>query len=32
MKPFKKAATATEEQVHYNKAVSEAQVVIEQPN
>jgi len=30
MKPFKQVATVTEEQVHYNKALSEARVVIEE--
>ena len=30
MKPFKQTATLTEEQVHYNKALSEARVVVEQ--
>ena len=30
MKPFKQTATLTEEQVHYNKALSQARVVVEQ--
>lgn len=30
MKPFKQMATLTEEQVHYNKALSQARVVVEQ--
>ena len=30
MKPFKQMATLTEKQVHYDKALSQAQVVVEQ--
>ena len=30
MKPFKQTATLTEEQVHYNKALSQARIVVEQ--
>lgn len=30
MKPFKEAATVAEERVHYSKALSQAQVVVEQ--